>query len=601
MSAPSAAMNLELEEEGAFLGVIQSASGKKWVRNAVDMRAAYAMAQTLDIPQLTAELLVARGQTIDSAPSYLSPKLRDLMPDPLRLQDMQKAADRFADAIIAGEQIAVFGDYDVDGGTSSALLARFARALGHKLRLYVPDRMAEGYGPNAAALQKLRDEGATLTIAVDCGTTAYAPLQHAADIGLDIIVLDHHTAEPQLPPAVAVVNPNRLDDMLQPQLGICAAVGVVFLFIVAATRVLRARGFFTDQRPEPDLMQWLDLVALGTVADVVPLSGLNRAFVAQGLKVMQKRLNPGLVALADSAKLVKAPDAFALGFVYGPRVNAGGRVGESTLGARLLSSDHKAEVREIAQLLEGYNAARKMLEVDIQQEANDQLDGYTGHMAMAVGEGWHAGVIGIVAARLKERFHRPSFVIAVDEKGIGKGSGRSIRGVDLGALTIAARQQGLLIAGGGHAMAAGLTVARENIPALRAFFEERLDTILTEEILQPKLVVDGLIGLGSATVEFLDKLDCFAPYGSGNPEPRFALSNVRIVSADIVGTDHVRCVMMDGENRRMKGIAFRCMETPMGPLLLSKPQNLKIVGRLSRDDWNGRNDVQFQIEDVAVG
>ena len=598
MSATAA--TIEMEESDAFMGVENSVTGKRWVRPSIDLRAAYALAQQIDVPQLTAELLIARGQTADTAPSYLSPKLRDLMPDPMRLLGMKEAVERFADAVQKGEKIAVFGDYDVDGGTSSALLTRFARALGVKLRIYVPDRMTEGYGPNAAAMQTLKDEGMDLVIAVDCGTTAHAPLSHAKSIGLDVVVLDHHTAEPELPPAIAVVNPNRLDETLQKEVGICAAVGIVFLFAVAACRILRARGFFTDTRPEPDLMSWLDLVALGTVADVVPLTGLNRAYVAQGLKVMQKRKNTGLVALADSARLTKAPDAFALGFVYGPRVNAGGRVGESTLGARILSTDDASEAREIAQILESHNAARKELETIIQQEANDQLDGHSGHLALAVGEGWHPGIIGIVAARLKERFHRPSFVIAVDDKGIGKGSGRSIRGVDLGALTIAARQAGLLIAGGGHAMAAGLTVAKDNIPALRAFFEERLDAIMTAEILQPKVMVDGLVGLGAATTELLDKLECFAPFGSGNAEPRFALSNVRIVTADIVGTDHVRCILMDGENRRLKAICFRCMTTELGPALLRKPQNVKLAGRLSRDDWNGQNGVQFQIEDMAV-
>lgn len=593
------ALTIETEETGAFLGVQESASGKKWVRSSVDSRAAEAMMQTLGVPLIVAELLIARGQTIQNAPLFLNPKLKESLPDPLKLKDMAVAADRFIAAVKNKEKVVVFGDYDVDGGTSSALLARFAQAVGCNLQIYIPDRMAEGYGPNSTAMQRFKDEGASLVITVDCGTTAHEPLTHAKAIGLDVIVLDHHTAEPNLPPAVAIVNANRLDDAMQSEVGHCAAVGIVFLFVIAANRLLREQGFYQG-KAEPDLMSWLDLVALGTVADVVPLTTLNRAYVCQGLKVMQKRQNRGLVALADVARLTKAPDAFSLGFVFGPRVNAGGRVGQSDLGATLLSTDSDAQAHEIARTLEAYNVARKELEGEIQLQANEQLEGTNSHLALAVGEGWHPGVIGIVAARLKERFHRPSFVIAVNDKGIGKGSGRSIRGIDLGALTIAARQAGLLINGGGHAMAAGLTVAAEKIPELRTFFEERLDALITPEILQPKIVVDGLLTLSAATADFMDQLDQFAPFGSGNAEPRFAIANVRITAPAIVGADHIRCILCDDQQRRLKAITFRCVGTPLGDALLHSKGPVKVVGKLSRDDWNGRNDVQFQLEDIAA-
>lgn len=584
----------------SFLNVTQSLSGKKWEATPYDERAAAAMETQLGVPPIIAQLLAARGLTVETAPAFLQPRLKDAMPDPLSLKDMDKAVERFIAAVENGQKITVFGDYDVDGATSSALLIRFCRALGVQLNLYIPDRMAEGYGPNINAMNLLHSNGTQVVITVDCGITAHEPLRHAQEIGLDVIVLDHHAAEPALPPAVAVVNPNRLDE--NNTIGSCAAVGVVFLFITAVNRALRERSYYTAMRPKPNLMQWLDIVALGTVADVVPLTGLNRAYVAQGLKVMAQRQNSGMNALGDIGRMAAAPDAFACGFILGPRVNAGGRVGQSDLGARILSTDDTTEARELAALLDAHNTARKEIESQVLEQAIAQTEGHTGNMVVAVGQGWHPGVIGVVAARLKERFYRPTFVIAVDEKGMGKGSGRSIKGVDLGALTIAARQSGLLLNGGGHAMAAGLTVSANNVDALRVFFEERLQGVLTPELATPRLMIDGVLSLGALNEDFYNNVHALAPFGSGNYEPRFALLNCRVVHADVVGdpaAGHVKVMLSDDAGRRVKGIAFRVAETPLGQALLAR-QTLHIVGRLSLNTWQGRNDVEIQIEDGAL-
>ena len=599
-----AAAAVEAEESGALLGVETSACGRRWVRPAVDLRAAHGLASGLGVPLLVAELLISRGQTIDSAAQFLDPKLRDSMPDPFLLKDMRVAAERFCDALERGEKIAVFGDYDVDGGTSSALLLRFARALGTDLTLYIPDRITEGYGPNAPAMEQLAAGGHTLVVCVDCGTAAVGPLTAAKAAGLDVLVLDHHSAPPELPPAIAIVNANRLDEIMTPSLGRCCAAGIVYLFIVAANAMLKQRG--QPALESRQLLEWLDLVALGTVADVVPLTGLNRAYVCQGLKVMANRTNIGLVALGEVAQVTKAPDARSLGFAYGPRVNAGGRIGDATLGARLLSTEDHDEAGRIALQLDTHNAERRALEATVQQAAiaqlEDQRRNTPANMAFAVGEGWHPGVIGIVAARLKERFHRPSFVIAVDDKGNGKGSGRSLRGVDLGALTIAAQQAGLLLAGGGHAMAAGLTVEAAKIPALQAFFEERLDGLLTPEILLPKLVVDGLLSIAALNDDLMDAVERFAPFGTGNPEPTFAFADITIAAASTMGREntHVRCEFTDGSKGRLRGVAFGCAAQALGQAILSGPRRVHVAGRLSRDEYNGQRRIQLMVEDIAA-
>lgn len=583
----------------AFLNVTESLTRRRWVARIYDERQALALSQRYSLPDVLARSLAARDVDVEAASVFLEPRLRDLMPDPMRMKDMDKAVARFVAALQAGEKIAVFGDYDVDGATSSALLIRFVRALGQPLRLYIPDRLAEGYGPNEAAMHKLAKEGVKLVLCVDCGVTAHAPLAAAKEAGMDVIVLDHHTAEPQLPPAVAVVNPNRLDETVTDELGALAAVGVTFLFVVAVNRALREAGFYAPEIPEPDLLDWLDLVALGTVCDVVKLTGLNRAFVAQGLKVMDKRGNIGLSALAQAAGVSQACDTFAAGFMLGPRVNAGGRVGQADTGARLLSTEDPAEAQKLAEHMDRLNAERRALEAEVLAEAELMLFDEAAPLTFVSSENWHPGVIGIVASRLKDKFHRPAIVIAL-ENGIGKGSGRSVGTVDLGAAVIAARQAGLLINGGGHKMAAGLTVAQEKLGELQAFLAERIGKHLEAEPFVPTVTLDGLVSATALDPDFVTKLSSLAPFGTGNPEPRFALADCKLIRADVVGERHVRVIAAQG-GTRISGIAFRAMEGPLGPELLARVgHNLHLAGHLRRDTWNGRDSVQIHIDDAAV-
>jgi len=591
-----------IDSEASVTGVLveRSVTGKRWVLRDVDDRTGMALSQRLGVPEIVGRVMAARGIGIDEAEAFLDPTLRDALPDPAVLEDMTRAAERLAAAICDGESIAVFGDYDVDGATSSALLARFLSALGVPARIYIPDRIAEGYGPTSPAMLRLNAEGADLVITVDCGTTAFAPLEAAADAGLDVIVVDHHVAEPALPRAIAVVNPNRLDDTSGQ--GTLAAVGVTFLLTVATNRVLRDIGWYESSgRREPDLLGLLDLVALGTVCDVVPLTGLNRAFVSQGLKVMGKRRNPGLVALSDVARVDSKLTEYHAGFLLGPRVNAGGRVGEAGLGARLLMTKDSGEALELAQKLDGWNAERREIEAQVLDEAIAQVEGsdLSAAMIVAAGEGWHPGVIGIVAGRLKERFNRPAFVIGFEGKE-GKGSGRSVEGVDLGSAVISARQAGLLINGGGHKMAAGLTVARDKLDALRDFLEERVAAEVARNAVIPTLRLDGELALSGVQPDFVAALERLAPFGSGNSEPRFALTNVRVAKADVVGAGHVRCFLVDNAGGRLKAIAFRALGEPLGDALLDKSGlGLCLAGKLRPDNWQGREDVQLIIDDAA--
>lgn len=596
-TAPSPSSNEPLQDS-PFLGVDNSLTGRVWRIRQADERLAEALQQRFSLSDTLARSMAARGVTLESAADYLDPTLRALMPDPSRFKDMDKAAARLATAIKAKEAVTIFGDYDVDGGTSSALLLRFLRACGGEAALYIPDRMTEGYGPNAAAMEKIAAQGAKLVICVDCGTTAHEPLTRASALGLDVIVLDHHAAEPALPPCHALVNPNRLDE--EGAFGYLCAAGVAFLFIVAVNRILRGEGFFGEAK-QPDLRQLLDLVALGTVADIVPLVGLNRALVAQGLRVMARSANPGLMALLRVGRAAMPPDSFTAGFILGPRVNAGGRVGRSDLGARLLACDDPAEAAAMAQELDVLNAARKDIEAETLAAAEYQAQQHDSDaLILVAGEGWHPGVIGIVAARLKERYHRPAIVIALEGE-TGKGSGRSIRGLDLGAMVIAARQAGLLLNGGGHAMAAGLTVARGQVEALRAFLHERVEKFLADSPLTPSLTVDGIISGASATEDFLAGLERLKPFGAGNAEPRFVLPSCRIARADVVGEKHVRCIL-NHTGAYIQAIAFRALDNPLGAALLQhKGRTLHLAGYLRQDNWNGRGRVQLQIDDGAWG
>ncbi len=585
----------------AFLGVEESICGKRWRARLDDDRLALALEKCLDLPEIIGRILAARGVGLEEAGRFLEPRLRDHLPDPSGFLDLDRAVDRLMAAFEAGERIAAFADYDVDGGSSAALLELFFRAIGRELLVYVPDRLAEGYGPNTAALRRLKGQGVTLVLTLDCGTTAHAALEAAAEDGLDVIVVDHHAAEARLPPAVAVVNPQRLDQTTD--CSPLAAVGVTFLLLVGLNRALRDSGWYARQGlAEPRLMDWLDLVALGTICDVMPLAGLNRALVAQGLKVLGRRNNPGLTALCDVAGVDEAPGVYHAGFLLGPRINAGGRVGRAGLGARLLACPDREEALAMARELDGYNSERREIEQAILEQAIAQVEAQTpapDSLVFVAGKGWHPGVIGIVASRLRERYNLPAVVVAL-AAGRGKGSGRSVPGLDLGAMILAARQAGHLIDGGGHPQAAGLTVAEPELESLRGFLEERTRARLQAIGYRPSLGIDGSLRPTAATTGLIDQLEQVAPFGPGNEEPRFVLADARVQQARVVGEDHVRFDLSAAEGGRLKAIAFRALDRPLGfALLNSRGLPLHIAGKLRRDRWRGNDSVQLIVEDAA--
>jgi len=547
-------------------------------------------------------VLAGRGVALDGAPAFMAPKLRDALPDPSHLLDLEVAVERLADAVLAGERIGLLGDYDVDGATSIAVLARYLAAVGAQSAIDVPDRLREGYGPNAAALARLAEAGCRLVVTLDSGTTAFEPLAAAAAQGQQVIVVDHHVAQAELPPAIGVINPNRRDQTSS--VGDLAAVGVTFLLAVALNRTLRARGHFA-RRPEPDLRRWLDLVALGTICDVVPLTGLNRALVAQGLKVAARGGNPGLAALARAARLTWPPSAEHCAFALGPRLNAGGRTGCSHLAAELLTSDAPDVVAEIALRLERLNEERRRLERQLVAAAEAQVAPALERDApllLAVGEGWSPGVLGLVAARLVERHHRPAVAIGTAD-GIGKGSARSVAGFDLGSAVIAARQAGLLLQGGGHPMAAGLTIEASRLPALEAFLAERIAGVPGLGCpAPPDLALDGALQVAGLSFELAQRLATVAPFGRGNPEPRFMLPHARSAQARQVGGAHVDCCLYDPAGGRVRAIAFRSSDRPLGRALMQAAgAPLHLAGAIKLDWWEGQPRVSFHIEDAASG
>lgn len=575
-----------------FLGVDLSATGRRWVGPSVEEdRLAAALARDADLPLPLARVLVARGVDAAGAAGFLEPRLRDLLPDPLTLRDMGPAAARILRAAASGERIAIFADYDVDGGASAALLLTWLRALGRDATLYIPDRIEEGYGPNEPAMAMLaRDHG--LIVCVDCGTLSQGPI--AAAKGADVVVLDHHLGGETLPPALAVVNPNRQDET--GDLGHLCAAGVVFLTLVEAGRQMRATG-----RSGPDLMAMLDLVALATVGDVAPLVGVNRAFVRAGLTVMARRERAGLRALADVARMDTAPNAYHLGYLLGPRVNAGGRVGRADLGARLLSTTDAAEAAAIAERLETLNEERRAIESAVKDAALAQAEsrGTDGPLVWAAGEGWHPGVVGIVAARLKEATHRPAVVIGFDGDE-GKGSARSVAGVDLGAAVHRLQSEGLIARGGGHRMAAGLTLSRAQLEPAMARLAELLARQGAGAGGPADLRIDGALMPGAATVELIEMLDKAGPFGAGAPAPRFAFPDATIAFAKRVGTGHLKLTVSDGLSARLDAIAFGAADTALGALLESGGrQRLHLAGRLERNTWQGRTTVQLRVEDAA--
>ncbi|HLN23540.1 MAG TPA: single-stranded-DNA-specific exonuclease RecJ [Patescibacteria group bacterium] len=599
LGTDNAALAAPTPSVDAYLGVERSLNARRWQAVACDERLALAMSQRLGVPEVVGRVLAARNIGLDEAEGFLNPTLRDLLPDPFHLLDMDVAVERLVRAVTTGEIIGIFGDYDVDGATSSALLSRFFHAVGAQVLVHIPDRMIEGYGPNGPALLGLQARGAKVVVTVDCGVTAFEALDAAAAAGLDMIVVDHHEAESALPKAVAVVNPNRLDET-SPH-GQMAAVGVAFLLAVAVNKGLRDAGWYGGKRG-PDLLQWLDIVALGTVCDVVPLVGVNRALVTQGLKVMAKRGNAGIAALADVCGVKEKPEAYHLGYILGPRVNAGGRVGQADLGTRLLSSDDAAESRQFAEQLDSYNKDRQEIEAQVLLDAIEQVEGRPDDglpLVLAAGENWHPGVIGIIAGRLKERYNRPACVIALEGRE-GKGSGRSVPGIDLGGAIIAARQSGLLIKGGGHAMAAGFTVARDRLDELRRFLGERLAAQMAGPLV-PLLELDGALDASGATLELIETLKQLGPFGSGNAEPRFVLLGARIIAPRVVGSGHVSCQLTGRAGGRLKAIAFRSADTDLGQALLSNDGTpMHLAGTLRMDSWQGNTSVQMFIEDGAL-
>ncbi|MEM6857884.1 MAG: single-stranded-DNA-specific exonuclease RecJ [Pseudomonadota bacterium] len=552
---------------------------------------------------ILAQLLMTRGVAEDDIERHAKPTLRDFLPDPSVFRDMDEAAQRMAIAVESCEMVTIYGDYDVDGATSAALLVDVLRSLGLEAGYYIPDRLLEGYGPTGEALVQLGKEGSSLIVTVDCGAMAHEALGMARDAGVDVIVVDHHKCAADLPRAAALVNPNRLDESDEGAAhGHMAAVGVAFLLAIALVRTLRARGYF-NERSEPDLIGLLDLVALGTVADVAALHGLNRAFVAQGLKVLARRERTGMAALIDASRLTRAPIASDLGFALGPRINAGGRIGESTLGVRLLTTNDPEEARTIAEQLSHLNEERRAIEAAVQEAAEDQLNGQH-NMAVQVlsGKGWHPGVIGIVAGRIKEKTGKPSIVIALDEaEGVGKGSGRSINGVDLGAAIIAARENGLLVAGGGHAMAAGMTIANDKLSAFADFLDQRLSRDVEKAMLSQSMKLDLALAPGGLTPQLVTTLEAAGPYGVGWPAPRVAVGPVRIVKADIVGKDHLRLIASGADRQSFKAIAFRAAQTDMAQTLLHRSQGRQfhLAGRVKLDDWGPRPAAELHLEDAA--
>ena len=551
---------------------------------------------------LVMQLLMARGVPRDEVERHRDPTIRDFMPDPSIFRDMDKGAERIADAVEAGEAVTVYGDYDVDGATSAALLIRLLRDLGLHAGHYIPDRLMEGYGPSGEALVKIGAGGSSLIITVDCGAMAYEALAQAKGAGIEVIVVDHHKCAVELPVAFALINPNRLDEADgAASHGHLAAVGVAFLLSAAVVRTLRARGFFAN-RAEPKLMDLLDLVALGTVADVAQLRGLNRAFVAQGLKIMAGRRNVGIAALIEASRLTRAPVCSDLGFALGPRINAGGRVGKSDLGVRLLTTEDVHEARGIAAELNQLNEERRAIETVVQEEAEAMLPGqHNRAVALLSGEGWHPGVIGIVAGRIKEKSGKPAIVIAVDADGVGKGSGRSIAGVDLGAAIIAAREAGLLEAGGGHAMAAGLTVRADRIEMLADWLDAHLASDIARASGRQALLVDAVLNPRGLNPAFVDAMEAAGPYGMGWPGPRVVTGPVRIVKCDVVGKDHVRAIVAGDDGASFKAMAFRQGETSLGQQLLHGEKGRKywFAGRAKIDDWGATPKAELHLDDIA--
>ncbi len=602
MAVPAIALN---SQERFFLGVERSVGGRAW-RDRLDARGqahALAIAQRHGLPELLARVLAGRGVDADAVEAFLDPTIKRLLPDPHTLTGMEAAAIRIADAITREEKVAIFGDYDVDGATAAALLCRYLRHCGLDPIVHIPDRIFEGYGPNVDAIRGFAEQGVTLLVTVDCGTTSLAPLAEAAKLGVNTVVIDHHQADEELPVAAAIVNPNRADDLSG--LGHLAAVGLVFITLVAITRELRRRNFWTGTRAEPDLLSLLHLVALGTVADVVPLTGLNRAFVSKGLIALRRREHAGTTALMDVSRLSGPPEAWHLGFLLGPRINAGGRIGRADLGVSLLLEEDATEAARIAAELDRLNHERRAIEAATLEQAEAEARAAMGleekgAVVVSAQQGWHAGVVGLVAARLKERYGRPAFAIALEAGGTGTGSGRSISGVDLGRAVRQAVREGLLVKGGGHAMAAGVTLRKDALAQFRAYLEDTLGASVETARRESALKIDGAVSAGGFNLQLADMLARAGPYGAGNPEPMLALPAHTIAYADPVGENHIRARFKSGEGKFVNAIAFRAAGQPLGRALIdNRGRAVHAAGTIAIDRWQGEERVQLRLSDIA--
>jgi single-stranded-DNA-specific exonuclease len=597
---------IPVESQQAFLGVTESATGRIW-RDRVDQRGAaraLAMVQRFQLPEMLARVIAGRNIELDAVEDFLDPTIRKLMPDPFTITQMEAAAKRIADAAQRREKVAIFGDYDVDGATSSALLAWHLRHCGLDPQIHIPDRIFEGYGPNVDAIKTLAGKGATLLVTVDCGTTSFEPLAEAKKLGMSVVVIDHHQTGEELPDVDAVVNPNRLDDISG--LGHLAAVGLVLITLVAVNRELRKRGFWTAEMPEPDLLGMLHHVALGTVADVAPLIGLNRAFVAKGLIALRRRDHIGHTALMDVARLNGPPEAWHLGFMLGPRINAGGRIGRADLGVRLLLEGDISEAAKIAAELDRLNIERRVIEQAAEAQAEAEALASLGledkgSVVVTASEGWHPGVVGLVASRLKEKFARPAFAIALEPGGIGTGSGRSISGVDLGKAVRQAVADGLLMKGGGHAMAAGITLRKERLGEFRAYIESALAADVGKSRNEKELFIDGAITARGVTTDLVNTLNRAGPFGQANPEPVIALPAHQLVYVDEVGQAHLRLRFKASDGAMVNGIAFRSVGQKLGNALQElRGQPVHVAGSLTVDRWQGAERVQMRVIDVAA-
>jgi len=587
----------------AFLDVETSVTGRRWVDrlDAATTRTAQAIAQRTDLSEILARILAGRGVQLDEAETYLVPTIRDLMPDPSRLTDMDRLADRLARAITDTESVALFGDYDVDGASACALMSRYLGHFGLTPQVHIPDRIFEGYGPNIAAMDKLIDAGASLIVTLDCGTTSDAPILHARNRGVDVLVVDHHLSDKELPQPNALVNPNRPDDVSG--LGYLCAAGVTFMVLVAVNRALRARG----TAALPDLMAMLDLVALATICDVVPLKGLNRAFVIRGLEVARRGENRGIAALALAARVNGPLNPYHLGYLIGPRINAGGRIGNASLGARLLAIADQHEALAIADQLNELNNERQRIELEAVEEATRVAEAEIGTgegppVLILASASWHAGVVGLIAARLRERFERPAFAIALGPDGGGTGSGRSVPGVDLGSAVIAAVDAGIIPKGGGHAMAAGVTLKPGQMPAFRAHIYDHLARSAAVARSETALAIDAALTARGASVDFVRDIERAGPFGAGNPQPVFAFPAHKARFPDVVGAGgHIKFTLTSGDGARLKAIAFRAASTELGQVLLSagNDTSLHLAGTLTLDQWQGRQEVQFRVSDLA--